>query len=99
LASKNAEPYDACPYCLTEISLEEENSVVMEEGQKSEAKEIEIEEPSRLSYSGEKPTPSKSQGCAHYFGYLSERSAKGHIPDECMICESIVQCMLKNVTS
>jgi len=29
---------------------------------------------------------------------LSERSRKEKIPDECMICEEIVQCMLKKVT-
>jgi len=99
LASKTREPYDACPYCLTEILLDE-NPAVMEETRKSERKEIEVEEPTRLDYNEEKSTLSKPQsGCAHYFGYLSERSAKGKIPDECMICGKIVQCMLKNVTS
>jgi hypothetical protein len=40
----------------------------------------------------------KVQGCIHHFGYLSKRSKKEKIPEECMICENIVQCMLKNVT-
>jgi hypothetical protein len=29
---------------------------------------------------------------------LSKRSSKEKIPEECMMCENIVQCMLKNVT-
>ena len=40
----------------------------------------------------------KVQGCVYHLGYLSERSKKEKIPEECMICENIVQCMLKNVT-
>jgi len=33
--------------------------------------------------------------CTHHFGYLSERSSKEKIPDECMACAEIVNCMLK----
>jgi hypothetical protein len=40
----------------------------------------------------------KVQGCIYHLGYLSKRSKKEKIPEECMICENIVQCMLKNVT-
>ncbi|MGQ9506673.1 MAG: hypothetical protein ACUVTB_02285 [Candidatus Bathycorpusculaceae bacterium] len=43
--------------------------------------------------------PPKTQECAHHFGYLSERKTKEKIPEECMMCENIVQCMLRNVTS
>lgn len=42
--------------------------------------------------------PPKVQRCTHHFGYLSERKTKDKIPEECMMCENIVQCMLKNVT-
>jgi hypothetical protein len=40
----------------------------------------------------------KSQGCTHFLGYLSQRSSKEKIPEECMMCGKIVECMLKNVT-
>jgi hypothetical protein len=43
-------------------------------------------------------THPKGQRCAHQFGYLSKRSSKEKIPEECMMCENIVQCMLMNVT-
>ena len=78
--------------------LEEETSVNIKE-QKPEVTEIKLKAPS-VRDAEEKPAQahSKVQGCAHYFGYLSKRSTKEKIPEECMICENIVQCMLKNVT-
>ena len=30
----------------------------------------------------------------HYLGYLSERSKGEGIPEECMICEKTIECML-----
>jgi hypothetical protein len=99
LASKETEPYYACPYCLTEIVVLEETASIEEKEQKPEAEEIELKEPSMHSAS-EKPTEpqSKPQNCAHFFGYLSQRTSKEKIPEECMVCENIVQCMLKKVT-
>ncbi|MEM2108161.1 MAG: hypothetical protein QXL10_02615 [Candidatus Bathyarchaeia archaeon] len=40
-------------------------------------------------------THEKPSGCSYYLGYLSERSSKDKIPDECLICKDIVECMLK----
>lgn len=90
LSSKNAEPYDACPYCLTEITIEKDTTF-SEEKQKLEVKKIE-------SKQAREPSMEKKQGCPHYFGYLSKRSKKEKIPEECIVCEKIVPCMLKNVT-
>jgi len=97
LCPKNAEVYDACPFCLTEITVE--SSTNIEEEKNLEIKKTEREETSMYS---KKETmaesPPKMQKCTHQFGYLSKRSAKEKIPEECMMCENIVQCMLKNVT-
>ena len=48
----------------------------------------------------ETPTQSepKAKECARHFGYLSKRAPNEKIPEDCMVCENIVQCMLKNVT-
>jgi hypothetical protein len=98
LRSKKAEAYDACPFCLTEITLES-NSVPIEEKEDLEKKKPKSEQTNEYS---EKVTmaesPPKEQKCTHQFGYLSKRSTKEKIPEECMMCENIVQCMLKNVT-
>jgi hypothetical protein len=96
--SKNAGAYYACPYCLTEITIEE-NLVDVREKKELEVKEIRGKKPTAHSIEKEpaqlRPT---MQGCSQYFGYLGKRSSKEKIPEECMTCEKIVQCMLKNVT-
>jgi hypothetical protein len=33
----------------------------------------------------------------HQFGYLSKCNSKEKIPEECMMCENMVQCMLKTI--
>lgn len=33
-------------------------------------------------------------GCPHYFGYLRERAKGEGIPEECLACERVVECML-----
>lgn len=41
-----------------------------------------------------KSSDAKLPGCKNYLGYLGERSVKD-IPDECLVCTAIVQCMRK----
>ncbi|MGB9778129.1 MAG: hypothetical protein ACPLW8_01880 [Candidatus Bathyarchaeales archaeon] len=95
---KHAKSYDACPYCLTEITLEKSVPII----EASQKPEVEVEVKAKeVKIPKEKETlqaPPKTQGCAHHFGYLSERKTKEKIPEECMMCENIVQCMLKKVT-
>lgn len=94
---KHAQSYEACPSCLTEITVEKTSSVI----ETSQKPEVGIET-QKVTGPKEKETlqaPPKTQGCGHHFGYLSERKTKEKIPEECMMCENIVQCMLKNVTS
>jgi hypothetical protein len=98
LGSKNVGTYYACPYCLTEITLEK-GSADVEEKEDLKVKEIKTKKSTRPSVEKE-PTQSRPtvQGCSQYFGYLSKRSSKEKIPEECITCEKIVQCMLKGVT-
>jgi hypothetical protein len=81
------------------LEEEEKPSTLMDEEQEPESKEMEIEEPT-VRHTEPKPvsTSPKVEGCKHHFGYLSQRSSKEKIPEECITCENIVQCMLKNVT-
>jgi hypothetical protein len=42
--------------------------------------------------------PSKgTTSCAHYLGYLCNRTEKNRVPDECMLCADIVSCMLHSL--
>ncbi|MEM1539366.1 MAG: hypothetical protein QXW82_01250 [Candidatus Bathyarchaeia archaeon] len=38
-------------------------------------------------------------GCPHYFGYLRERPREEGIPEECLTCEKVVECMLSELKS
>jgi hypothetical protein len=35
------------------------------------------------------------KGCGHHFGYLAHRPKDASIPQECLTCQKIVDCMLK----
>lgn len=99
LSSKKNSSYYACPYCLTEIAMEK--TFEDEEGKrKPKAKRTRTKQEKTYlleTTPTQQPSP-EIHKCPHYFGYLSQRSKSESIPEECMMCEKIVQCMLKNVT-
>ncbi len=39
----------------------------------------------------------KPAACHFHLGYLSERTQKEQIPDQCLVCEDIVECMLRKM--
>lgn len=103
LNPKDKDSYQACPYCLTEIVTEKPSQAKREKRKpkkKRTEKRPKIEEKKGQSIKIELPTePSlEERGCPHHFGYLSERSNMKEIPEECMTCEKIVECMLKKVS-
>lgn len=79
-------PYPACPYCLTKIADPEV------ENQKSESKEEKHSAKEKTSKNKDKP-----QNCRNHLGYLSERENKQQIPDECIVCAVLLDCMLQKV--
>ncbi|MEM1565854.1 MAG: hypothetical protein QXG11_03240 [Candidatus Bathyarchaeia archaeon] len=94
LSSGTVTAYEACPYCLTEITVEApiKRKETVEEDVKLEP-ETALEKKTVFQQ-----PPTEVSNCKHYFGYLSERSSRDGLPEECMVCPSIVQCMLKGVT-
>ena len=99
LTSKNESSYSACPYCLTEIMIEEDSEV--EEEKRTVKKKRTIIEKAEAQPPKLKPAEQLSleeNECLYHFGYLSQRSRKEEIPEECMTCKKIVECMLKKVT-
>jgi len=87
LQENPAEPYLACPTCLTKIDQ-------VQEEQPSEAKNEQVEEKPV-----KKAESTDLSGCHHHFGFLSERGRNEQIPDDCLVCRSIVDCMLKKMDS
>jgi hypothetical protein len=84
---------------LTEIIVEENPTPVVIDSM-SDVKTAENKWEQPLPLREEKPALAspRAQACPHHLGYLNKRSSKEKIPESCMMCENIVQCMLKNVT-
>ncbi|MCL5950018.1 MAG: hypothetical protein M1490_06030 [Candidatus Bathyarchaeota archaeon] len=92
LQENPAEPYFACPFCLTKTEIVEEPQKIDEKPEEiaqTKISQVEIKEKNK---SGDKPS-----GCRYHIGYLSERSSKEQIPDECLVCKDIVDCMLRKM--
>ena len=82
----SAEPYAACPYCLTKIT---ESQV--------EINELETQNESRPSKEKSSKSKEKPLTCHYHLGYLSEREGKEQIPDECIVCKFLLECMLQKM--
>jgi hypothetical protein len=39
----------------------------------------------------------KPAACQYHLGYLSERSSKQQISDDCLVCKDIIECMLRKM--
>jgi RAB protein geranylgeranyltransferase component A len=88
----NHEPYLACPHCLAEITTQE-NPPTAETKPTVTAETLKTTEDNvQDEKTAQQPTTPQ---CTHHFGYLSERSSKEKISDECIACAEIVNCMLK----
>jgi hypothetical protein len=103
LFQDSEELYDACPYCLTEIVMDNEPTIASAESENFESEETEEPEEAEIKVEEkeylEEPAkiPEIPSECSHYIGYLSEKSAKEQIPDECMMCKDLVTCMLQKM--
>lgn len=80
-SSGNVKTYLACPRCIVKVG-----SVKTE---KSE------ERRSIIGVSERKETSQKEDfQCAHFLGYLKKRSRDMPVPDECLTCGKMIECMV-----
>src|SRR5208283_1691868 len=84
LQQSSKKSYNACPYCLTEITENESKNP-----QTKNVAEIDVLE-DKTSQNLE-----KLSDCKHYFGYMSEKEHKEQMPEECIMCSKIIECMAK----
>jgi transcriptional antiterminator len=84
------EHYNACPYCLAEITINEMEGKNPPEKTDTEA-----------TFSNSEPSKKeeKSFTCKHYSGYMSEKEHRQQFPEECMICRELIECMNKKTTT
>jgi hypothetical protein len=79
------EEYYACPKCLSKV-----RSVERREG--VEFDEVE-EEAGLLGSEAVDSVPDAAVGCAHHLGYLKCRPKNTPIPEECLTCSKMIECM------
>jgi len=91
-------PYNSCPYCFTEIILPESEIEIP-------LSENEIENPQEESFTETKLNKEESTEvlektitCNHHLGYLKEKELKQQIPEECILCTRVIDCMLESST-
>ena len=81
------ETYYACPYCFSKLNIDEvsENYDFGVKKGKTVRKDADV-----------KPDkPFKASECTHHMGYLKNRPPNATIPDECLTCSKILQCMVQ----
>lgn len=78
--------YNACPFCfsrLEEIALEEAANIETLAVERSISTE-------QTQESSETPEHIK---CPHHLGYLKKRPKDAPIPDACLTCQKMIQCL------
>ena len=81
-AEGSLETYHACPHCFSRISLPHNSEKGLHK--------VPLNVLGDASKHIEKNRP---VGCAHFLGYLKNRPEGSPIPEECLTCVSVVQCM------
>ncbi|MEM3627933.1 MAG: hypothetical protein QXJ11_06590 [Candidatus Bathyarchaeia archaeon] len=74
--------YYACPRCLSKVD-------VKERGRSEEREESRAIAEKAKKVIGEQA----SVGCKHFLGYLRKRPKNTPIPDECLTCERMIECL------
>ena len=80
------EEYYACPKCLSKVANVErqENFEVDEAEEEEKPLEIKAED-----------TTEETGVCAHHLGYLKRRPKNTPIPEECLTCTKMIDCISK----
>ena len=86
LSGPSPEEYLACSRCLSKVAETESKTVAA-------AEEPPVEEKlEKISHSAIPQIEIKSS-CQHELGYLKKRDRGSPIPDECLICVKMIDCM------
>ena len=86
------EQYDACPFCLTEITITEIEC-------KNPPEKKTIKAPLAPSKDETIKKDRKAFGCKYHLGYLSEKENRQQISEECMVCKELIECMHKKIAT
>ena len=97
LCSNPVETYPACPYCMSRIENEDEKREEQEDQELTKDAPVALRIKTALQKeqdreNGELEAPSTPK-CTHDFGYLKKRPKGTSIPDECLVCRKMIQCL------
>ena len=85
------EEYYACPKCLSKVaSVARQKDFEVDEVEE----EAEVEEPVALKFEAAvESSVGDDAGCMHSLGYLKQRPKNTPIPEECLTCSKMIDCM------
>ena len=80
--------YYACPHCLAQVREVHQVQTQRQERSAMRLREMHMNSVQTVA------SKAKQTGCAHGIGYLRTRPKNTPIPDECLTCNNMVDCML-----
>ena len=88
LSAMPMQTYDACPFCFSKIDNDTDLKDSSDLASASENPNIAFE-------NNQIPIETPKQvECPHHFGYLKKRPKNTPIPDACLTCQKMIQCLL-----
>ena len=88
LSSNPVETYQACPYCMSRIDIREEEQRPTNTLTSLRISTVMEKEQEKAEKKGIDETK-----CSRGFGYLKKRPKGTPIPDECLLCQKMIQCL------
>lgn len=85
--------YEACPFCFRKVDKEE---TLKEFKEIAPLKPLSLESKKSAPHEEDQKETESSDvaGCPHHLGYLKKRPKNAPIPDSCLTCRQMVQCVL-----
>jgi len=88
-----SETYYACPYCFSKLDEAEVNGVDHEVKHLHDGYEVSVGGVKKSLRGGSRESE-QAVNCPHHLGYLKSRSKNEVVPDSCLTCPKILQCMV-----
>lgn len=86
LTEDSPEIYHACPHCFSRVNVSDNLRKPLSEVVQSTLSKA-------VKETNKDVKKIKPVGCANFLGFLKTRPEGSPIPDECLICVSVVTCM------
>jgi len=86
------EEYYACPKCLSKVASIPKEPEIKEAYTVEDALEDEVAESATAEVAVEGNVEGPGS-CVHYLGYLKSRPKNTSIPEECLTCSKMIDCM------